>query len=138
MRTLESPLSLPACWFLVNLHACLNSSSLIALITWLNLALFSTQDTLKELYPFLSSPFLIPCFLSSFISSPLPPFLPSSRYSAIHSVLQPPYCLGKYISIVYSLRMLVVPGVVAHTFNPSTWKEEAGEFLSSRSAWSTE
>ena len=28
--------------------------------------------------------------------------------------------------------------VVAHTFNPSTWKAEAGRFLSSRPAWSTE
>jgi hypothetical protein len=27
--------------------------------------------------------------------------------------------------------------VVAHAFNPSTWKAEAGEFLSSRPAWST-
>jgi hypothetical protein len=29
-------------------------------------------------------------------------------------------------------------GVVAHTFNPSTWETEAGRFLSSRPAWSTE
>jgi hypothetical protein len=29
------------------------------------------------------------------------------------------------------------PGVVAHTFNPSTWEAEAGGFLSSRLAWST-
>jgi major histocompatibility complex class I len=28
--------------------------------------------------------------------------------------------------------------VVAHTFNPSTWEAEAGRFLSSRTAWSTE
>jgi hypothetical protein len=28
--------------------------------------------------------------------------------------------------------------VVAHAFNPSTWEAEAGEFLSSRPAWSTE
>jgi hypothetical protein len=27
---------------------------------------------------------------------------------------------------------------VAHTFNPSTWEAEAGGFLSSRPAWSTE
>jgi hypothetical protein len=26
------------------------------------------------------------------------------------------------------------PGVVAHTFNPSTWEEEVGRFLSSRPA----
>jgi hypothetical protein len=30
------------------------------------------------------------------------------------------------------------PGVVVHTFNPSTWEAEAGGFLSSRPAWSTE
>jgi hypothetical protein len=29
-------------------------------------------------------------------------------------------------------------GMVAHAFNPSTWEAEAGEFLSSRPAWSTE
>jgi hypothetical protein len=29
------------------------------------------------------------------------------------------------------------PGMVAHTFNPSTWRTEAGGFLSSRPAWST-
>jgi hypothetical protein len=28
--------------------------------------------------------------------------------------------------------------VVAHTFNPSTWKAEAGGFLSLRSSWPTE
>jgi hypothetical protein len=31
-----------------------------------------------------------------------------------------------------------VPAVVAHAFNPSTWEAEAGGFLSSRPAWSTE
>jgi hypothetical protein len=37
------------------------------------------------------------------------------------------------------LRALIAePGVVAHTFNPSTWEAEAGGFLSSRPAWSTE
>jgi hypothetical protein len=28
--------------------------------------------------------------------------------------------------------------VVAHAFNPSTWEADAGRFLSSRPAWSTE
>jgi hypothetical protein len=35
-------------------------------------------------------------------------------------------------------RMKQMPGVVAHAFNPSTWEAEAGKFLSSRPAWSTE
>jgi hypothetical protein len=30
------------------------------------------------------------------------------------------------------------PGVLAHAFNPSTREAEAGGFLSSRPAWSTE
>jgi hypothetical protein len=29
-------------------------------------------------------------------------------------------------------------GVVAHAFNPNTWEAEAGGFLRSRPAWSTE
>ena len=29
------------------------------------------------------------------------------------------------------------PGMVAHTFNLSTWEAESGGFLSSRPAWST-
>jgi hypothetical protein len=28
--------------------------------------------------------------------------------------------------------------MVAHAFNPSTWEAEAGRFLSSRPAWSTD
>jgi hypothetical protein len=38
----------------------------------------------------------------------------------------------------YLQKCPVSPGVVAHTFNPSTWEAEAGGFLSSRPAWSTE
>jgi hypothetical protein len=34
--------------------------------------------------------------------------------------------------------MQIEPGMVAHTFNPSTQEAEAGGFLSSRPAWSTE
>ena len=30
------------------------------------------------------------------------------------------------------------PGLLAHTFNPSTWEAEAGGFPSSKPAWSTE
>jgi hypothetical protein len=33
---------------------------------------------------------------------------------------------------------LTCQAVVAHAFNPSTWEAEAGRFLSSRPAWSTE
>jgi hypothetical protein len=33
---------------------------------------------------------------------------------------------------------MVCRAVVAHAFNPSTWEAEAGGFLSSRPAWSTE
>jgi hypothetical protein len=35
-------------------------------------------------------------------------------------------------------KKLFEPGVVAHAFNPSTREAEAGGFLSSRPAWSTE
>jgi hypothetical protein len=35
-------------------------------------------------------------------------------------------------------RGMIGPGMVARAFNPSTWEAEAGEFLSSRPAWSTE
>jgi hypothetical protein len=33
---------------------------------------------------------------------------------------------------------VTIRAVVVHTFNPSTWEAEAGGFLSSRPAWSTE
>jgi hypothetical protein len=35
-------------------------------------------------------------------------------------------------------KLKLVLGVVVHAFDPSTWEAEAGEFLSSRPAWSTE
>jgi hypothetical protein len=41
------------------------------------------------------------------------------------------------VFIVLSTKSHGQPGVVAHTFNPSTWEVEAGGFLSSRPAWST-
>jgi major histocompatibility complex class I len=37
-----------------------------------------------------------------------------------------------------AIRSKRTQGVVAHTFNPSTREAEAGGFLSSRPAWSTE
>jgi hypothetical protein len=37
----------------------------------------------------------------------------------------------------YTLKKKKSPGVVAHTFNPSTREAEGGGFLSSRPAWST-
>jgi hypothetical protein len=42
----------------------------------------------------------------------------------------------KYCSLFKKL--YTKPSVVAHAFNPSTWEAEAGRFLSSRPAWSTE
>jgi hypothetical protein len=39
---------------------------------------------------------------------------------------------------ILTLRIKTVLGMVAHAFNPSTWEAEAGRFLSSRPAWSTE
>jgi hypothetical protein len=41
------------------------------------------------------------------------------------------------ITLLIKIKLLQ-PGVVAHAFNPSTWEAEAGGFLSSRPAWSTE
>jgi hypothetical protein len=38
---------------------------------------------------------------------------------------------------IYIYLNIIVPGVVAHTFNPCTWEAEARGFLSSRPAWST-
>jgi hypothetical protein len=38
----------------------------------------------------------------------------------------------------HKIKIKVKLGVVAHAFNSSTWEAEAGEFLSSRPAWSTE
>jgi hypothetical protein len=35
------------------------------------------------------------------------------------------------------IRIRELPGVVAHAFNPSTREAEAGGFLRSRTAWST-
>jgi major histocompatibility complex class I len=41
-------------------------------------------------------------------------------------------------SITEKKKKVSEPGVVAQAFNPSTWEAEAGGFLSSRPAWSTE
>jgi hypothetical protein len=40
--------------------------------------------------------------------------------------------------LLYNIKVFLSQAVVAHAFNPSTWEAEAGEFLSSRPAWSTE
>jgi hypothetical protein len=57
-------------------------------------------------------------------SSPFPSLFSSSR---------------KLLSWVFHcLFVVVVLGVVAYAFNPSTGEAEAGGFLSSRPAWSTE
>jgi major histocompatibility complex class I len=46
---------------------------------------------------------------------------------------------GKKLSngLKKALKSFLLPGVVAHPFNPSTLEAEVGEFLSSRPAWST-
>jgi hypothetical protein len=38
----------------------------------------------------------------------------------------------------YDLKVQEHWAVVVYTFNPNTWEAEAGGFLSSRPAWSTE
>jgi major histocompatibility complex class I len=46
---------------------------------------------------------------------------------------------GKYSqNAVHRKKKIYCRAVVAHAFNPSTWEAEAGGFLSSRPAWSTE
>jgi major histocompatibility complex class I len=43
-----------------------------------------------------------------------------------------------FLNCKLDVRLAFWLGVVAHAFNPSTWEAEAGGFLSSRPAWSTE
>jgi hypothetical protein len=43
----------------------------------------------------------------------------------------------KLVITKYYIKKLNSQVVVAHAFNPSTWEAEAGGFLSSRPAWST-
>jgi hypothetical protein len=43
-----------------------------------------------------------------------------------------------FLFFFYFKDLFILPGVVVHAFNPSTREEEAGGFLSSRPAWSTE
>jgi hypothetical protein len=51
-----------------------------------------------------------------------------SWYTYIHTGIH------RYIKNVFSWVVVAA----AHAFNPSTWEAEAGRFLSSRPAWSTE
>jgi hypothetical protein len=51
------------------------------------------------------------------------------------------HCLARnhfFFTFFFFLKKRSEPGVVAHAFNPSTREAEAGGFLSSRPAWSTE
>jgi hypothetical protein len=41
-------------------------------------------------------------------------------------------------SLGYIRKKIYSQVMVAHAFNPRTWEAEAGRFLSSRPAWSTE
>jgi hypothetical protein len=75
-----------------------------------------------------SFPFDIPLDISIYPVSPGKVMKgPHSKYAPNHLHF---YCLNS--------RKSVRLGMVAHTFNPSTWEAEAGGFLSSRPAWSTE
>jgi hypothetical protein len=47
-------------------------------------------------------------------------------------------CLSHFSVAMIGVRVDLGQAVVAHAFNPSTWEAEAGRFLSSRPAWSTE
>lgn len=38
---------------------------------------------------------------------------------------------------MFHIKMILVPGMVVHTFHPSTWKAETFKSLSSRQDWST-
>ena len=42
------------------------------------------------------------------------------------------------IRVIMPFTIVHLLGVLVHTFDPSTWEAEAGEFLSSWPAWSTE
>jgi hypothetical protein len=46
--------------------------------------------------------------------------------------------ITKYSFFFILLKFYLDQAVAAHTFNVSTWEAEAGGFLSSRPAWSTE
>ena len=66
--------------------------------------------------------------------------LVKEKYSSVQkprkafvACLSPPW-----ISKCLKTKTVAVWGMVAHAFNPSTWEAEAGGFLSSRPAWSTE
>jgi hypothetical protein len=44
----------------------------------------------------------------------------------------------KLLAIILLFKKIEGWAEVVNVFNPSTWEAEAGEFLSSRPAWSTE
>jgi hypothetical protein len=68
--------------------------------------------------------------------------LPRSRFQILNSPkmyypITTEHMFYMYL-IINVLKIQMQPGMVTHTFNPSTWEAEAGGFLSSRPAWSTE
>jgi hypothetical protein len=58
-------------------------------------------------------------------------------FLSAESSLQPQYFLGIRKTLTEN-KIKISRAVVVHDFNPSTWEAEAGGFLSSRPAWSTE
>jgi hypothetical protein len=56
-------------------------------------------------------------------------------YGCFYTSLASPALQQQYQDI--HIKTVILPGVVAHAFNPSTREAEAGGFLSLRPAWST-
>jgi hypothetical protein len=83
-------------------------------------------------YVFSSITFRILSQKSPIPSPPPLPYPPIPIFWPWHSPV-----LGKK-NLFTIKNILISQAVVAHTFNPSTWEAEAGRFLNSWPAWSTE
>jgi hypothetical protein len=61
----------------------------------------------------------------------------NNKITGINNLWSLTYLSTSMDSIPQLKKKKLQPGVVAHAFNPSIWKAEAGGFLSSRPVWST-